>query len=312
MSAYLFYDKSAEMIGVFDKRLRWLQPEKETVKNGIYIARIIKQLPELNAYFLEYEKSKIGFLRSQKKLKIGESYLVEGRVDAKEEKKPRFHLGYTYLYFPYLYDDIHQTSEEIFLKELKNNVSSAQKEYRKHQLKEKIQWIRTQSKFLPIPRKILQKSKHLEKIMTKYRLEQIITNSPEIYKNYCKWYQVKLDEQYSYAYDRNISKDLIALSSRKLKLPCGAEIIIDRTEAMTVIDVNSAGATCSIAQINQEAMEEILIQIDLRHIIGILLVDFINEDSQTLMAWIHRKIKNTNIHFYGKTNLQIYEFSISG
>ena len=80
---------------------------------------------------------------------------------------------------------------------------------------------------------------------------------------------------------------------RKINLPCGGSIVIDRTEAMTVIDVNSGKYTGShdarktILRVNLEAAKEIAKQLRLRDIGGIIIVDFIDmaekEDRTTLL-----------------------------
>ena len=72
--------------------------------------------------------------------------------------------------------------------------------------------------------------------------------------------------------------------SRKVWLKSGGFLVFDVTEALTVIDVNSGKASAnkgsgnSLHQINLEAAEEILHQIRLRNLSGIILVDFINTD----------------------------------
>ncbi|MEE3467288.1 MAG: ribonuclease E/G [Eubacterium sp.] len=70
---------------------------------------------------------------------------------------------------------------------------------------------------------------------------------------------------------------------RHVWLKSGADLYIDRTEAMTVIDVNTAKAIegkraseSTFFKINLEAAEEIARQIRLRNLSGIILVDFID------------------------------------
>ncbi len=69
---------------------------------------------------------------------------------------------------------------------------------------------------------------------------------------------------------------------RTIPLSCGANIIIDEVEAMTVIDVNSGSCTGegnfedNATMINIEAAKEISRQIRLRHIGGIIIIDFID------------------------------------
>src|SRR5439155_6315060 len=69
---------------------------------------------------------------------------------------------------------------------------------------------------------------------------------------------------------------------RKVWLPSGGYIVIDRTEAMTVIDVNTgkhvgkANLEETVTKTNVEAADEIARQLRLRDIGGIILVDFID------------------------------------
>ena len=67
-----------------------------------------------------------------------------------------------------------------------------------------------------------------------------------------------------------------------VSLPCGAYIVIDETEAMTVIDVNTGSFTGNknledtVFQVNLEAAKEIARQVRLRNVGGIVVVDFID------------------------------------
>ncbi len=79
--------------------------------------------------------------------------------------------------------------------------------------------------------------------------------------------------------DEQIAKAL----ERKVYLPSGGSLVIDRTEAMTVIDVNTGKYTGSggnleetVTKNNLEAAEEVVRQLRLRDIGGIIVVDFID------------------------------------
>jgi ribonuclease E len=79
--------------------------------------------------------------------------------------------------------------------------------------------------------------------------------------------------------DEQIKKAL----DRKVWLPSGGSLIIDRTEAMTVVDVNTGKFTGSggnleetVTRNNLEAAEEIVRQLRLRDIGGIIVIDFID------------------------------------
>ena len=82
-----------------------------------------------------------------------------------------------------------------------------------------------------------------------------------------------------YRIDEQIAKAL----DRKVFLPSGGSLVIDRTEAMTVIDVNTGRFTGSggnleatVTSNNLEAAEEIVRQLRLRDLGGIIVIDFID------------------------------------
>ena len=83
----------------------------------------------------------------------------------------------------------------------------------------------------------------------------------------------------TYRVDEQIAKAL----DRKVYLPSGGSLVIDRTEAMTVVDVNTGKFTGSggnleetVTKNNLEAAEEVVRQLRLRDIGGIIVVDFID------------------------------------
>ena len=80
-----------------------------------------------------------------------------------------------------------------------------------------------------------------------------------------------------------IDEQLVKALDRKVWLPSGGTLVIDRTEAMTVIDVNTGKFTGSggnleetVTRTNLEAAEEIVRQLRLRDIGGIIVIDFID------------------------------------
>lgn len=79
-----------------------------------------------------------------------------------------------------------------------------------------------------------------------------------------------------------VQGDINNLFMRKIQLPSGGSIVIDHCEAMTVIDVNSSKSTSAknieetALKTNLEAAKEILRQVVLRDIGGIIAVDFID------------------------------------
>jgi ribonuclease E len=80
-----------------------------------------------------------------------------------------------------------------------------------------------------------------------------------------------------------IDEQLAKAMDRKVWLPSGGTLVIDRTEAMTVVDVNTGKFTGSggnleqtVTRNNLEAAEEIVRQLRLRDIGGIVVIDFID------------------------------------
>ncbi|MCT1691886.1 Rne/Rng family ribonuclease [Brevibacterium sp. p3-SID960] len=80
-----------------------------------------------------------------------------------------------------------------------------------------------------------------------------------------------------------VSEQIDKALQRKVMLPSGGSLVIDRTEAMTVIDVNTGKFTGSggnleetVTKNNLEAAEEVIRQLRLRDIGGIIVVDFID------------------------------------
>ena len=83
-----------------------------------------------------------------------------------------------------------------------------------------------------------------------------------------------------------LGETLASMADRRVELPGGGYLVIDHTEAMTVIDVNSGSYSGknnleeTIMEINRQAAREIAHQLRLRDIGGIIVVDFIDMHSE--------------------------------
>ena len=109
------------------------------------------------------------------------------------------------------------------------------------------------------------------------------------------------------------------LTSRRVWLDCGGNIIIEQLETLTFIDVNSAknisSGSNSILKTNMEAAKEIARQLRLRNISGMIIIDFINMKSEaskdTLIEALKRYIKddNTVCTFVDITKLGLVELT---
>ena len=98
--------------------------------------------------------------------------------------------------------------------------------------------------------------------------------------------------------DADLKRQLIISQRRTVRLSNGGNIVIDRCEAMTVIDVNTASAIPSggrertILETNLEACGEIAIQARLRNLAGILIIDFIDMNTETDRSLVLEELKN--------------------
>jgi len=117
-----------------------------------------------------------------------------------------------------------------------------------------------------------------------------------------------------------LDKALTKLFARYVWLKNGGYIIIEETEAMTVIDVNS-GSGCgdtleeNALKTNLEAAEEIVRQIKLRDIGGIVIIDFIDMKNKKNREKLVKRVKElfadegSKVHVYGITHLGLLEMT---
>ena len=103
---------------------------------------------------------------------------------------------------------------------------------------------------------------------------------------------------------------------RKVWLPSGGHLVIDRTEALTVIDVNtgrfvgSSSLEDTVLQNNLEAAEEIGRQLRLRDIGGIIVIDFIDMEIAENQRAVLRRLRETLAK--DKTRTQVFDVSNLG
>ncbi len=118
----------------------------------------------------------------------------------------------------------------------------------------------------------------------------------------------------------DVDKALAKLFTKYVWLKGGGYIIIEETQTLTVIDVNS-GSGCgnsleeNALQTNLEATEEIARQIKLRDIGGIIVIDFIDMKDKKHREAIKNRMKElfadegSRVHIYGITHLGLLEMT---
>ena len=178
----------------------------------------------------------------------------------------------------------------------------------------------------PLNPKLLYKSEGiLEKIITDLidqDLQKIYVDNKDIYdsvnkklKEENKQIVVQLEENILNKYD--LKTQLEQLENRKIWLKCGGFITIDKTEALTAIDVNSGKYTGkkdleqTIFTVNKEATIEIAKQLRLRDIGGIIIIDYIDmqnkENEEKIIELLKENLKKdrskTQIAGFSKLNL---------
>lgn len=160
------------------------------------------------------------------------------------------------------------------------------------------------------------------------KMSKITTNSKEYNEellNFLKLYKleniikVELDNNVFEKY--TIEKELQSLENNKIWLNCGGQIVIDKTEALTAIDVNSGKCIGkdnleeTILKVNIEAAKEIAKQIRLRDIGGIVIVDFIDmgkdKSKEILLKAMEEEIKKdrAKVQIEGFSKLNLLEFT---
>lgn len=140
------------------------------------------------------------------------------------------------------------------------------------------------------------------------QLDEIITDDPEIYE-YLKVYfeekQPKEREKLRFYEDKllplcrlyNLPKQIEDAIRIKVWLKSGAYLIIEQTEAFTVIDINTGkfegkkNRQETFLKINLEAAKEISRQLRLRNLSGIILIDFINLENQESIKKLLTKLE---------------------
>jgi len=123
-------------------------------------------------------------------------------------------------------------------------------------------------------------------------MDEVLIDDPEVFKEAREFFEVvmpdhaglvKLHQERRPIFSRyQIEEQIETISRNKVALPSGGSIVIDTTEALVAIDVNSgkmAGETnveSTATRTNLEAAEEVARQLRLRDLGGLIVIDFID------------------------------------
>lgn len=140
-------------------------------------------------------------------------------------------------------------------------------------------------------------------------------------KSYLKSTEIELIEDQDILDKYDIEKEISKLENRKIWLKCGGFITIDRTEALTAIDVNTGKYTGTknveqtIYKVNEEATIEIAKQLRLRDIGGIIIIDYIDmkdeKNKEKIETLLKERLKKdrTKTQVEGFTKLDLMEMT---
>lgn len=169
------------------------------------------------------------------------------------------------------------------------------------------------------PKLLCESENVVEKMLTDLsgsKIDKITTNSKEEYEKLKGnshqlttteiMYENKKDLIEEYGLISQVEK----IENRKIWLNCGGFITIDKTEALTAIDVNTGKFTGSkdlestIFKVNKEATIEIAKQLRLRDIGGIIIIDYIDMKEKENKEKIENLLKNELKNDRAKTQVE--------
>ena len=138
-------------------------------------------------------------------------------------------------------------------------------------------------------------------------VNRVIVDTKKLFKEiqtYVKWFapnlanKIELHNGKTSIFDHfGIEKELANTYKPKVNLPTGGSIVIEQTEAMFVIDVNSGrsmgdkGQEMNAMNTNMEAVKEIARQIRIRDVSGLIIIDFIDLTQDKLKKKLFYEMK---------------------
>ena len=288
------------------------QDDSPQLVGNIYKGRVQNFLPGMRAAFVDIGRDRNVFVQTKEKFSVGQSVLIQIEKEEVGTKGARATLnvslaGRILIFLPTLNyigvsnkirgDErarLHALAKKIRSKDTGLIVRTAAEGCDENIL------LADLAELQKLWEKILERYKKRKPLSLLYSnndlLEKILrdefTPDSEIIVDNLKIYR-RLSEFSITFYDGSaqifeafgIAQEISNLDKRELTLPSGGQIVIDKTEALTAIDVNTGKFTGrtnfdeTVLKTNLEAAQLILKQLRLRNIGGIIIVDFIDMDS---------------------------------
>ena len=111
-------------------------------------------------------------------------------------------------------------------------------------------------------------------------------------------------------HDYGLEEEIEKIYSRRVEMACGGSLVIDQTEALVAIDVNSGrfrehtDAETTAMKINIEAAKEVGRQLRLRDMGGVIIIDFIDMRDENHCRAVERTLRDAMKNDRAKTKLQ--------
>ncbi|NLW41192.1 MAG: Rne/Rng family ribonuclease [Tissierellia bacterium] len=183
------------------------------------------------------------------------------------------------------------------------------------------QKIERERNFLPCPKLIYKEIDLAHQIIRDVyneRIDRIILNDKEKYESIISFQGVMFpklkekiyyDRDFNIFYQREIMDQIKTALNRRVFLNSGGYIVIDETEALTAIDINTGkfigqdNLEDTVVRTNLEACEEIARQIRLRDISGIIIIDFIDMKDKKDVDLVLERLEECLSHDRNKANI---------
>ncbi|MGL5764331.1 MAG: ribonuclease E/G [Sarcina sp.] len=329
------------------------EDSKRPVTGELYKGIVRRIVPSVNGLFIDigYEKDVyMPFETGYEKLKVGSELIVEVIKEEIAKKAARVSSRYSIVGRYIVLETRHKNlvfSKKInnrgFEKELKSilkkpedvgitirtnaaDVSLYEIQKELSELYEVYEDIKRKCKYELKPMKVYDNKSLINRIVKDFITEETKSikvdseNDLDYLSGLLKETSIKLefhkDVVTLFAY-YNIEKAVLSLRNDRVNLKCGGNIVIEKTEAMYTIDVNTAhnnkksnNDTTAADITNIEAAKEIAKQIRLRNISGIIVIDFIESFNELAKEKV-LNILNTELK-KDKQKAKVYDFTELG
>ena len=317
-----------------------VENEENTSGNvgDIFVGKVQNVVDNIHAAFVEFEKNKVGFLPLSecqgKTVKAGDEFVVQIKQAAVKTKQPVLTI------FPEIAGRFAVVSTKSKTKGVSKKITEEEKKKELYKILEDFcedpygVILRTSAKaaseeeirkectgLLKQMHELMDYSEYKTRFSCLYReasfylkyirslelsnFERIVTDLQSVYEELYPIYgdKVELYSDDSYSLDKllGISTKLEKACEKKVWLKSGGNLVIEPTEALTVIDVNTGKCVTgknkqeTIRKINLEAAKETARQLRLRNLSGIIIVDFVDmedpEDEQRLLETMREQLK---------------------